>query len=147
MCSCSASGLQFAEPMVPGSASFYDQLGNYVWYYSSHRWEWDVVVDWLSKRTSHFQLRDIGCGSGLFIQSFSDDLPHCKFRGIDFSEASVQCGRLKNLPLSTATIEDLAQQNETFDVITLFHVLKHVSDPVGLLTFCKDKLLKERVKS
>lgn len=76
------------------------------------------------------RLLDIGCGSGSFARLASS-------RGFDavgvepFSlNREVNAPRLR---LVRGAVEDLASELGTFDVITMWHVLEHLSDPKPVL--------------
>ena len=107
---CETSGLVFASPMVGDSSEFYDELGRYSWYYSKYRWEWDIIENELSTYLNYFELLDVGCGSGVFMQRLKkkfEEAEICGICGIDYSEASVSEAISAGLNASTESIEDL----------------------------------------
>jgi len=82
-------------------------------------------------------LLDIGCGNGQFIarmRSFG-----WKVSGIDPDPVAASYGRSRGLNIETGTIRDLPG-TDCYDVITLSHVVEHVSDPVALLRECAKRL-------
>lgn len=77
------------------------------------------------------KLLDVGCGDGSYIQYMQ--VLGWDVKGVDFDPAAVSNARANGL---TVQLGDLAQQqypNNTFDVITINHVIEHVPDPLGLL--------------
>lgn len=87
---------------------------------------------------------DVGCFNGFFVKmllSLGYDA-----QGVDFNKSAIAYGKEKlglGMRVSTHTLEELFEQEERFDVITLFEVLEHLPDPktfLGVVT----KLLKDR---
>ncbi|MBI4405795.1 MAG: class I SAM-dependent methyltransferase [Deltaproteobacteria bacterium] len=69
---------------------------------------------------------DVGCATGDFVAWL---LKHgWNAHGMDISEAAVNKGRARGLPLKAAGIEELFHTPNQYDVITLWDVLEHVSD-------------------
>lgn len=84
-------------------------------------------------------LLDVGCGSGAFLRTAQS----CgwKVTGIDPDpEAVANCGG-EGFNVLQGGIEQLAEMENLFDVITLNHVIEHVHDPVSTLQACH-RLLK-----
>ena len=82
-------------------------------------------------------LLDVGCGNGQFIarmRSFGWTVS-----GVDPDPAAVSYGSKQGLHIRTGTIADLPE-TERYDVITLSHVVEHVSDPIALLRECARRL-------
>lgn len=72
---------------------------------------------------------DVGCGTGLFLK-FARDAGH-QVRGIELSESAVTYGQqVYGLAIETGTIETADLPENSFDVITMWHVLEHLADPV-----------------
>lgn len=84
---------------------------------------------------------DVGCGTGLFLK-FARDAGY-QVRGIELSQSAVTYGQqVYGLPIETGTIESADLPENSFDVITMWHVLEHLADPVGALERITD-LLKQ----
>jgi SAM-dependent methyltransferase len=78
------------------------------------------------------RILDAGCGTGLFLK-FARDAGH-DVHGVELSESAVAYGRhVYGLPLETGTIESADLPNAAFDVVTMWHVLEHMVDPVEAL--------------
>jgi len=77
------------------------------------------------------KLLDIGCGAGFFItclKRYDWDVS-----GIDISEWATEFARNKlKLNVFTGTVEEI-EFDDKFDVITMYHFLEHLPDPVGSL--------------
>ncbi len=128
MLRCNTCGLEFASPLVPPSARWYELSYPLLDAYPGNRWEFEVV---LASTHSTQRLYEIGCGAGSFLKQ-------CRSReiaaaGTDFSASAV--AKCVDSGLS-ATVMDIAgaeaPQNSGgagYDVIASFHVLEHVADP------------------
>ena len=80
------------------------------------------------------KLLDIGCGNGAFllrVKSAGWDVS-----GIDLDEQVVKSGLEKGLEIQLGDITVLKSKAAFYDVITLSHVIEHVSDPASLLKHC-----------
>jgi len=77
------------------------------------------------------KLLDIGCGGGFFIASLRNY--GWDVTGIDVSEWASGFARDKlGLNVFTGSVEDV-RFNEQFDVITMYHVLEHLPNPLETL--------------
>jgi SAM-dependent methyltransferase len=79
---------------------------------------------------------DVGCGEGTTTHFIARKFPRARVKGIDFSEAGIECARsrwqLQNLEFAHEL--DSASLNGQYDLVTCFEVLEHVEDWQGLLT-------------
>lgn len=75
---------------------------------------------------------DIGCATGDFLDSMRwygwdaygiEPSPH----------AAAYARNVRHLNVFTGTLDDAPYEDATFDIVTLWHVLEHVPDPVGTL--------------
>jgi SAM-dependent methyltransferase len=91
-------------------------------------------VMWLNA-SERGRLLDVGCGNGLFLK---------KMRGLGWQVAgvepdpkAVQVARNQHgLQVSQGTLMAAELQENSFDVVTMSHVIEHVSDPIDLLRAC-----------
>jgi SAM-dependent methyltransferase len=75
------------------------------------------------------RLLDFGCGAGQFINRMK--AWHWKATGIDLSQAAVErARRLTGLPVHVGSLPHPELEPNSFDVITMWHVLEHVPDPI-----------------
>ena len=89
----------------------------------------DVIRDRL---TPSMKVLDVGCSTGHFLHEISPFVGECV--GIEFNEENA---RFVNEELGyrvyTVPIEVTPVQEGYFDLITAFHVVEHVEDPIALL--------------
>ncbi len=85
---------------------------------------------------------DIGCAGGAFPKAASD--LGLSVVGIEPSKWLCQYGRKTyGLDLRQGTLEDQDFSPGTFDLVTLWDVIEHVSDPIALLTKARTLLKSE----
>jgi SAM-dependent methyltransferase len=87
-------------------------------------------------RSPHRRLLDVGCGGGQFLVL----MRHLGWEvaGIDPDPAAVQVARERfGLEVTVGTLEQYRFADESFDVITMNHVIEHVLDPIGVLSECR----------
>ena len=85
------------------------------------------------------RLLDVGCGSGEWLASMRD--LGWMADGVEFDKVAAGIARQKGLKVGDGSIEDQEFPGESFDAITLNHVIEHVSDPAVTLAECA-RLLK-----
>lgn len=85
------------------------------------------------------KLLDVGCGNGAFMLYAQS--AGWQVVGVDPDPNAVQIARSCGLEVHQGTIEVLDSWTETFDAVTLSHVIEHVHDPVATLEACR-RLLK-----
>lgn len=135
---CSNCELEFSEPMNSGSNTFYDWVCKSAYYYPPNRWEWSFVSDFIDENGLN-SILDVGCGSGEFLSKLTT--LDCDSYGIDFNRDSINICKSKGLNVSAASVEDLMQTSgAVYEAITLFHVLEHVQNPLGLMLKLKTLL-------
>lgn len=149
---CLKCDLAFADPMKTG-VSFYETDADYAlrdevmadflkW---NFRWDMDEFLK--NPPATSGNLLDIGCGTGFFVKRTID--VGFKGYGIDFNERSISIGR-KHFGIDTlykADIEGFKAMHPDlkFDVITMFHVLEHLEEPVKAIGEIKGILKKDGV--
>ncbi len=80
------------------------------------------------------RLLDIGCGSGLFLAAMRRK--GFEVFGMDLSERAVAAARMQyGLEVYQGGIGSQMWQKTRFDIITMFHVLEHVRNPVDALRY------------
>lgn len=88
----------------------------------------DQRLFYLKKLKIEGSLLDIGCGTGLFLKTASDY--GYNVEGIDVSQNALTFAKKSfNLNVSDEKIEDLIEKNRKYDLITLWHVLEHFTNP------------------
>jgi SAM-dependent methyltransferase len=79
------------------------------------------------------RLLDVGCGTGAFLTEMHS-VPGWQLMGVE--PVALACRKARSFGLSVVRgkLSEAAFPNETFDVVTMWHVLEHVCDPtVNLL--------------
>ena len=78
------------------------------------------------------RLLDIGCGYGFFLEEMLRR--GWKVEGIEISDTGIRYAREKlGLNVSDRPLPRPDWQDNCYDVITLFYVIEHLQDPMGLL--------------
>ena len=135
---CAETGLQFAWPMRPGNACFYEWLSGFPSYYPGRRWEYGQVRRLLKeeRRENPLNVLDVGCGKGDFLHAL-EEIPAGQKFALDFNEPAIEACRQSGFRAFCGTIDAAAQAGflpkEGFPVVTAFHCLEHVDDPVGFV--------------
>ena len=79
---------------------------------------------------------DIGCGTGNFLEWIHEREPGLEIEGIELDPGRSQLARERNPGArihSGDALENVAQQERRFDLITLWDVFEHVPEPARLL--------------
>ena len=85
------------------------------------------------------RLLDVGFGDGSFlanVQAIGWDAV-----GLDFDADVVKNARQRGLKVHEGSVEEFTGEDDSFDVITMCHVIEHLYDPVASLKACH-RLLK-----
>lgn len=81
---------------------------------------------------------DVGCGGGILAESLA--AAGARVSGIDIAEKTLQVARLhlheRDLAVryEAITVEEKAQDGETFDLVTCMEMLEHVPDPRSVVS-------------
>jgi SAM-dependent methyltransferase len=134
---CAETGLEFCEPPLPGNAAFYEWVSGFASYYPGFRWEYGQVAALLRAEKTvaapDFKVLDVGCGKGDFLRSL-DFLPAQKKFALDLNEPAIRACREQGFPACCGTVETAIAAGflkpGEFPVVTSFHCLEHVSQPV-----------------
>lgn len=87
-------------------------------------------LDWVPNG----RLIDVGCGSGGWL--LLSARIGWRIEGVDFDQESVNFARQQGLSVQLGSLEEQHYPNESFDAVTLSHVIEHVPDPVRTLKEC-----------
>lgn len=133
-CHCS---LEFAWPMLPGSNSFYEWVCRQPAYYPPYRWEYKEVQKLIlnTKLDRPFRILDVGCGSGRFLkyqkESFGDKV-ECV--GIDLTPGAISQADQELIRFVVGDHREFSKEElGEFDLVTSFHCLEHVDDPLSFV--------------
>jgi SAM-dependent methyltransferase len=111
-----------------------DLAGLLLWLFPKRRWNADLTVRHLRRPGPAPKLLDVGFGRGDFLLAMRESgwEPH----GIEPDAADVAAARAHGLPVEQGAVEDAPYPDDTFDAVTLSHVVEHLHDPVASLTEC-----------
>jgi SAM-dependent methyltransferase len=76
-------------------------------------------------------LLDVGCGVGIFLEVAAAS--GFDVQGVEVSTWASEFARARGLQVSTGTLREAAYPAESFDVVTVNHVLEHLPDPLATL--------------
>jgi ubiquinone/menaquinone biosynthesis C-methylase UbiE len=149
MLKCSQSGVVFAHPMIGGDETFYSWIGSFSEYFPGHRWEYFQVIEALKTRQEQqaapIKILDIGCGDGKFLKKIANEVPECELYGLEISQESLSKVKDDRIRLIHGDTSKIEKMDIVFDVITAFHIIEHISDPVGFLNSIKRAMGPETV--
>lgn len=144
ICKCAACGYVFDNPR-PSAAEIADYYSSPSKYDSWFEMESERAALWnrrlkkIEKHKKEGTLLDIGTGIGQFLWVAQDCFTKCY--GTEVSESAVDIAKGKyNLDVIRGSIEEVDSKGVSFDNITLFHVLEHVSNPQAVILKCYELL-------
>ncbi len=85
-------------------------------------------------------LLDVGCGEGSLLEQMQ--LLGWKVTGVEPDREAVRIAKDRGLSVVQGTAEDIDFPEESFDAVTLNHVIEHVHDPIKVLKRCRRLLRK-----
>lgn len=91
------------------------------------------------KNKKKINLLDIGCSTGFFIEAAKKEGWNCE--GLELNPSAVNFGLKRGLRIFQSTLENFKTKKK-YDIITLFDVLEHLSNPRQMINQTK-KLLKK----
>ena len=80
------------------------------------------------------RLLDVGCGSGAWLSDMRG--LGWQVSGLDFDANAVAVAMRRGLDVHIGSLEAQNYPDESFDAITLNHVIEHLPDPVATLSEC-----------
>lgn len=133
---CAETGLEFCAPPLPGNTAFYEWVSSFASYYPGFRWEYGEVARILKSENisaPDLKVLDVGCGKGDFLRAL-DFLPAQKKSALDLNEPAIRVCREQGFNAFCGTVKTAIAAGflrpGDFPVVTSFHCLEHVSQPV-----------------
>ena len=145
--SCSSCRSLFLDPMPDSReiAGFYPaeywwraaQSGTLTRLESVYRrialWDHVAFINKAAANRTGLSILDVGCGSGTLLGLLKQRGFHTK--GVDFSAEAARIAKIENgVDVAVGSLEDAAFPDQSFDLVTLFHVMEHVPAPRRVLT-------------
>jgi len=94
-------------------------------------WFQELRVRKVRKIIQSGRLLDVGCGKGTFLKCLLNR--GFEVYGVEPSVVNQQDPCLRELNIASGSLNDLCYPAAFFDVVTLWHVFEHISDPRRLL--------------
>ena len=146
---CSDCRLVYRHPMP--TLEHYEELGNdleYPWYKEFDLAQFEFIrfkktnqyfqiqrrLKYVQRHKSSGNLLDVGCGLGFFVW----EAAKCGFSatGMDTSQKAVKWAQeTLHVDARAGKLEEMNLHAGQFDIVTLWHVLEHLTDPVETLRY------------
>ncbi len=128
---CADCGFEFFDPALAGNSLFYQCLESGE-YYNPGRPEFERTVQ-MAVKAGLANVLDVGCDAGDFL-----DLARTaglRTFGLELNPSAAEKARAKGHDIFDRLLPEVPADacRGGFDLITLFQVLEHVPDPVGIL--------------
>lgn len=128
---CAGCGFEFFDPVLAGNGLFYESLDSGE-YYSSGRPEFQRTIR-LAVKQGLTNVLDVGCGAGEFLDMART--AGLRTFGLELNPAAAQKARAKGHNIFDRLLHETSLDAcpGGFDLITLFQVLEHIPDPIGII--------------
>lgn len=150
---CQPCGFIFTNPQVKSEllGELYKQSNsNDLWVElqkstTEQAWKTDYYLDSIRLIESCLQtdvlprLLDIGCNTGYFLEVAGDHRKDWQLKGIELSRSASEYARSKGLDVEEVLLSDL-DDDQPFDVYTLFGVMEHLPEPHDILRDIKKRV-------
>jgi SAM-dependent methyltransferase len=143
ICQCGSCRFIFdnPRPTLKEVSEYYSRENKYdPWLLQekAREWVWEKRLEKILKFKSSGQLLDVGTGIGQFLAQAKK---YFNVFGTEVSRSAIRWAKEKyQLPLLLGPLEDLDFKGQSFEVITLFHVLEHVPSPTAIIRKCRELL-------
>jgi 2-polyprenyl-3-methyl-5-hydroxy-6-metoxy-1,4-benzoquinol methylase len=131
------SGLTFSDDGVV-TGNTYDKYGSANPVVRRLMSGFEQSLDQLLERANPGSLLDVGCGEGVLVHRWAEQLGEGRVVGIDLEEESIQAGWTErtapNLEYRVMEAQNLPFAANEFDLASAVEVLEHVPDPEHTLS-------------
>jgi SAM-dependent methyltransferase len=125
---CERCGLERFEPMAPGSPDFYAELMTAT-PYAADRWDFALARTLIGPG---LDVVDFGCGEGRFLSSLGPRAGRTV--GVDHNLNGIEAIVGRGGEAYASSFEAFAAAEEaSFDVVTTFHTMEHIRDPMTMV--------------
>jgi SAM-dependent methyltransferase len=100
--------------------------------------EGDGRFMWLDPKDRR-RLLDVGCGRGEYLSRMKD--LGWDVQGVEPDPVAAELARDIGISVSPGTLQEAAFPDDSFDAVTMSHVIEHLADPEALLAEC-NRILK-----
>jgi 2-polyprenyl-3-methyl-5-hydroxy-6-metoxy-1,4-benzoquinol methylase len=122
--------------------TFLDKVMNYFFKYSVKRKERLILKS--SKRAhDRISILDVGCGNGTFLEAL--DGKKIEKYGLEINQEGCEICRSKGINVYKGLLGEVDMKGKKFDVVTMWHVLEHVEDPVGTMKEVREALNEDGI--
>ncbi len=147
---CKDCGLLFhnPRPVFDEIEKFYsDSKHESSWMGKESERSWDNLsvrrINYVKKHKKKGRILDIGCGIGRFLNFAKKEF---SVYGTEISKKAVRSADVKyNIKIKLGDFDEIDFNNETFDIITMWHSLEHVLFPGKTLDKIRSLLSKDGV--
>jgi SAM-dependent methyltransferase len=94
------------------------------------RADWNIAYEWLQRREANYQVLDVGCFSGGFLNGLNHN---ADIYGIELNEQAADKAKKMGVNIIGGDYERLGSLAQTFDVVTSFDVIEHTYSPASFL--------------
>ena len=91
-----------------------------------------LIAPWI--RTPTPRLLDVGCATGLFMEVARE--ADWRVEGMDISHYALSRAREKGLSVRAGALPNPELESGEYDVVTLWDVIEHVTDPAAVIADC-----------
>jgi 2-polyprenyl-3-methyl-5-hydroxy-6-metoxy-1,4-benzoquinol methylase len=103
------------------------------------RWENRMRVGFVARYAQEGRLLDVGCAKGGFLAAARD--AGFVVRGVEPAEAAAAAARRLGLDVMVGTIDEVPPRANSLEVVTAWHVLEHIPEPIDTLTRLREELV------
>jgi len=132
---CKDCKIVFTYPLPEGLTEAYGEDYYKIWHEKQLRQRvklWRRRLKLVKKFCKSGKLLDVGTGDGLFLKVAKT--ANFEICGIEISPAAVRATKnLYDLDIHLTEIENADFEENSFDVITIWHVIEHVNNPIEAL--------------